>query len=93
MEGTNDTVTVLTVLTLWYAPAFGAAALLSRAGIDPLPWVLAAWLGGLLAAAAALGYLATTRRQRPAPAPVPVRTGPRRRADGAVRSPLAGELS
>lgn len=56
-----STFEVLFVLLLWYIPGFLTAAVMARRGHDPLPWIYAAWIGGVLCLVAALARLAAGR--------------------------------
>lgn len=42
------------ILFVWYTPGFLVARAMARRGHDPVPWVLAAWIGGALCVVAAV---------------------------------------
>lgn len=51
-----STLHVFSTLALWYVPGFLAAHHMSRHGHDALPWVFAAWIGGVLLVPVAIGW-------------------------------------
>ena len=47
------TTELVAVLVAWYGPGFATAAVMTRRGHAPLPWIYAAWIGGALCVPAA----------------------------------------